>query len=71
MDKIQCPMCDNDFLPDDGTYEIGDEHNKYCSEKCLYEEQLIQEEHHRSQIEYWRPEYGQILHTGNITDSSI
>ena len=41
---VQCPMCDNEFLPEDGVYHIDDRESLYCDEFCLNEETLIKEE---------------------------
>ena len=44
VEIIECPMCNAEFLPEDGVYHTDDRDTLYCDEFCLNEEILIQEE---------------------------
>ena len=54
---VQCPMCDNEFPKEDGTYHIDDKELLYCDEFCLNEEILIQEEEALTMRIYERSRY--------------
>ncbi len=56
-EMYKCPICINEFDPEDGTYEIGHKEVLYCSEHCLNEELLMQEEKALQERNYERSRY--------------
>lgn len=57
MEIIECPMCNAEFLPEDGVYHTDDRNTLYCDEFCLNEEILIQEEEALNQRFYEMARY--------------
>ena len=53
----QCPMCEQEFLPEDGVYHLDDRDTLYCDNFCLDEEILIQEEEALNQRFYEMSRY--------------
>ena len=53
----QCPMCNKEFIPEDGVYHLNDRNTLYCDEFCLNEEILIQEEEALNQRFYEMSRY--------------
>ena len=57
VEIIECPMCNAEFLPEDGVYHTDDRDTLYCDEFCLNEEILIQEEEALNQRFYEMARY--------------
>ena len=57
VEITKCPMCDTEFIPEDGVYHIDDRDTLYCDEFCLNEEILIQEEESLLQRNYEASRY--------------
>ena len=57
VEIIECPMCNAEFLPEDGVYHTDDRNTLYCDEFCLNEEILIQEEEALNQRFYEMARY--------------
>ena len=57
VEITECPMCNAEFLPEDGVYHTDDRDTLYCDEFCLNEEILIQEEEALNQRFYEMARY--------------